>query len=159
MEIISRRLTRNDAPGLAAFYNGLSAASKRTFRPLGETTDAAVCGRIAEDNETGGKYDLVSVDADAIVGWGFLWDLPTECPMLGLGIADAHQGNGLGRALMDALLTEARRIGLRRVTLTVVQDNERAWGLYERRGFVRQEAFVADDGLPYYRMEWSGDRP
>jgi hypothetical protein len=43
--IVLRRLAPGDAEALAAFYNGLREASKRTFRPLGVTTTVAVdCG-------------------------------------------------------------------------------------------------------------------
>jgi ribosomal protein S18 acetylase RimI-like enzyme len=38
------------------------------------------------------------------------------------------------------------------VTLTVVQDNEVAWQLYEKHGFVKVGAFVGEDDLPYFRM-------
>ncbi len=153
-----RRLAPGDAAALEAFYNGLSEASKRTFRPLGVTTTVETCAAIASAN-TGPhptKYDLVAVCSDAIVGWGFVWGLdganPESEPMLGLAVADVYHGRGVGTRLITEVMTWAHNAGLPRVLLTVVQDNAVAWRLYEKQGFVRYGEFVGDDGLPYYRM-------
>jgi ribosomal protein S18 acetylase RimI-like enzyme len=40
-------------------------------------------------------------------------------------------------ALVEALLDHARSTGVRRVTLDVADENERAIGFYERVGFTR----------------------
>lgn len=150
-----RRLTLGDAPALLAFYSGLSEASLRTFRPLGVATTLDACAAIVEDNrpETDRKYDLVAVSEDLIAGWSFLWSLEAARPTFGLSVADAYHGCGLGSRLMDAVLDWGRAQGIVVVELTVVQDNAKAVGLYERRGFVKQHEFVGSDGLPYYRME------
>ena len=153
-----RRLRPGDARALARFYNGLSEASRRTFRPLGWHTTEEACAEIGAANQAGIKYDLVAVprlgpDAGRrIMGWGFVWDLHSDKPNFGLGIADAHQGQGLGGALMDRVLADVRRAGLERVYLIVVQDNRVAVGLYRRRGFVRYGERVGEDGLAYYEM-------
>lgn len=143
-----------DARALAQFYNKLSERSRTTFRPLGWTTTEDTCADIVQDNLPGQetKYDLVAVHEGRIVGWSFIWDLYADEPTLGLGIADAYQGKGLGAAMMDQVMAAARRLGLSKVYLTVVQGNHVAWGLYERRGFVRYGEFVGEDGLAYYRM-------
>jgi len=158
--VIVRRLGRDDGEALAAFYNGLSAESKRTFRPLGVTTMVETCNDIIQDNLAAppAKFDLVAVDGVAIVGWAFVWGLngsDTDSELLfGLGVADSHQHMGIGTRLTTAVMTRARAARLPRVVLTVVQDNTIAWRLYEKQGFVRYGEFVGDDGLPYYRMRW-----
>ncbi len=56
---------------------------------------------------------------------------------------------GLGRALVDAFVEEARRAGLNRVD--VGTDTELAWGFYERYGFQRVREFplhIYDYSLP-----------
>jgi putative acetyltransferase len=156
-QLTIRRLQAEDAWALAAFYNGLSERSRTTFRPLGWTTIVEVCAGIVEDNLPGSsqqatKYDLVAFHRGCIVGWSFIWDLYANEPTFGLGVADAYQGRGLGAALIDQVMAAARRLGLNRVYLTVVQKNHVAWELYERRGFVRYSEFVGKDGLAYYRM-------
>lgn len=45
------------------------------------------------------------------------------------------QGRGLGRTLMDSVLAEARRLGGRRIWLSVWERNARAIAFYECMGF------------------------
>lgn len=54
----------------------------------------------------------------------------------GIGVHESCRSQGVGQALLDALLEELRRIGIERVTLQVFSDNERAVRFYERNGFV-----------------------
>lgn len=149
-----RQLRPGDTGALASFYNGLSAASKRTFRPLGEQTTVDACSAIVADNRPGvdTKFDLVALDGGPIVGWSFVWGLDSGEPTFGLAVADACHGRGLGAALMDRVLQAVCGRGLPKVFLTVVQDNEIAWKMYQKRGFVRYGEFVGQDGLPYFRM-------
>ncbi len=60
-----------------------------------------------------------------------------DCGNFGMGVHDAYQGQGIGGALMVAMLDLADNwLGLRRVELTVYTDNVRAIRLYEKFGFV-----------------------
>jgi ribosomal protein S18 acetylase RimI-like enzyme len=149
--MLIRRVVAGDAASLEAFYNGLSERSKRTFRPLGETTTLAVCQGIVRDNQNELKLDLVAVRLDAIVGWSFVWGLTRE-PTLGLCVSDSYQGQGLGGRLLDRVLEVSQEYALSEIHLTVVQDNLVALRLYEERGFVRNGELVGGDGLDYYRM-------
>ena len=66
---------------------------------------------------------------------------------LGMSVRDAHQGRGIGTALLAALLDVADNWWqLRRVHLEVYADNEPAIALYRKFGFevegtLRQDAF------------------
>lgn len=154
VELTFRPLIPGDAAALRDFYNGLSEASRRTFRPLGPAATLQACHGIIRDNLSGPrrKFDLVAVDQDRIVGWGFLWGLRSKAPAFGLGVADAYHGRRIGSVLMDRVLRAAAAMGLRTITLTVVEDNVLARRMYEHRGFVAQDHFVGEDGLPYVRM-------
>ena len=56
---------------------------------------------------------------------------------LGIAVAVTHQRAGVGDALMRAILDVADRwLGLRRIELGVLVDNEPARRLYEKHGFV-----------------------
>jgi L-phenylalanine/L-methionine N-acetyltransferase len=56
-----------------------------------------------------------------------------------LFVAREYHGQGVGTRLMETLLDVADRwLLLRRVELTVVAENERAWRLYERLGFEKE---------------------
>ncbi len=153
-EVRIERLQVSDAPALAAFYNKLSPASKRTFRPVGETTTDEVCRHIAIGNAgpLSTKYDVVAWQGDDVVGWSFIWNLHEPEPVFGLAVADACQRTGLGTKLMTAVMAWAREQELPRVELTVVTDNVIAQHLYEKQGFIGYGEFVGEDGLSYYRM-------
>ena len=66
----------------------------------------------------------------------------------GLAVDPAHQGQGLGRALVAACVAQARRRGARKLTLRVLGGNNRARRLYESCGFhiegVLREEFLLD---------------
>jgi putative acetyltransferase len=69
---------------------------------------------------------------------------------VGMTVAAEAQGAGVGRALLDALLDLGDRfLGLRRIELTVYEDNERALRLYRDAGFEeegRKRAFAFREG-------------
>ena len=57
--------------------------------------------------------------------------------LVGMMVRERSRGRGVGQALLDALVAEARAAGLELLTLTVTEGNASAIGLYERAGFVR----------------------
>jgi len=154
-----RRIELADAAALVAFYNGLSEASLRTFRPIHAPTTLERCTRLCVDNhvQVPTEFDVAAVRDGAVIGWSFLWHLdahdPDEGPEFGLAVADAYHGLGIGTALTCHVLAWADAQRLPYITLIVVQDNTVAQHIYEKAGFIRYGAFVGkDDGLPYYRM-------
>jgi putative acetyltransferase len=73
-----------------------------------------------------------------------------------LFVAREYHGQGIGTRLMETLLDVADNwLLLRRVELTVVADNERAWRLYERLGFekegLRKLSVISDGAI---KDEW-----
>ena len=56
--------------------------------------------------------------------------------VLGMGVVATHRGRGIGAALMDRTLADAKAKGFTRIELTVRADNERAKRRYEKFGFV-----------------------
>jgi ribosomal protein S18 acetylase RimI-like enzyme len=67
--------------------------------------------------------------------------------MDGIFVAPEARSQGIGSRLLEAIADEARRRGYREVRLDVVEGNERARALYERRGFYPVEV---------QRMGWLG---
>ncbi len=67
-----------------------------------------------------------------------------------MGVEDHATGQGIGTALLEAILDAADNwLDIRRVELTVFADNDRAIRLYERFGFEREglrRAFAYRDG-------------
>ncbi|MGY1691185.1 ribosomal protein S18-alanine N-acetyltransferase [Geodermatophilus sp. SYSU D01105] len=87
-----------------------------------------------ELSRTDTRYYLVAEDGDRVVGYAGLIAYDDEAHVATIGVAPDRQGEGIGAALLDALLAEAdRRSPV--VLLEVRADNELAQGLYRRRGF------------------------
>lgn len=57
---------------------------------------------------------------------------------IGLTVAASHRGRGIGRLLMVAAETWARRMGVAKLRLGVFSDNLAARRLYERLGYVEE---------------------
>lgn len=65
-----------------------------------------------------------------------------------LFVIDDARGQGVGRSLLAAVEVEARSRGCCKVTLEVVENNDRARAVYETFGF--QSSSAAVDGGPTY---------
>ena len=65
-----------------------------------------------------------------------------------LFVAPQARGLGVGRALMNAARDHAINTGAKRLTLETMDDNEKAWKLYESLGYVKSGPDVR-----YYTLE------
>jgi GNAT superfamily N-acetyltransferase len=81
---------------------------------------------------------LVAVDADdQPVGFAHLllhpttWAVEPSCYLEDLVVDPAHRGQGVGRALLEAVVERARREGAEGVQWLTQGDNEVARGLYD----------------------------
>lgn len=70
-----------------------------------------------------------------VVGHGVLWAILDEAELANLAVLPEARGRGVGSALLDRLVDEARAAGARAVFLEVRESNEGARELYSRRGF------------------------
>jgi ribosomal protein S18 acetylase RimI-like enzyme len=68
-------------------------------------------------------------------GWGTVGDR-REFELIGLYVAPEHWGTGVGGALYDVFVTEFTASGADSAVLEVWSNNDRAIGVYERRGWV-----------------------
>ena len=89
-----------------------------------------------------GNPHIVAMDGDQVVGWCDITrqerPVHAHTGTLGMGLSPAFRGLGHGRALIEAALPAAWRIGLIRVELGVYSHNVRAKTLYDRVGFVTE---------------------
>ena len=80
---------------------------------------------------------------------------PGDCSLFGMWVDPGFRQVGVGRALVDAVVAQARAAGKRRVVLHVVADNTVARRLYEREGFVatgQSVPYPHDDQLAEVEM-------
>ncbi|MEV4541767.1 ribosomal protein S18-alanine N-acetyltransferase [Micromonospora echinaurantiaca] len=84
-----------------------------------------------------GHFYLVARDDDgALLGYaGLTAALPDEAWVQNIAVRRDAQRRGIGRLLLEALLAEAARLGVRSTLLEVAADNAPAQRLYAAYGF------------------------
>jgi ribosomal protein S18 acetylase RimI-like enzyme len=86
-----------------------------------------------------GTIRLIAVDGAEVVGWIDIERTDREgfvhVGRLGMGVLKAYRGQGIGTALLERSLEEARMHRLERVELDVYASNQIAIHLYEKYGF------------------------
>ena len=87
--------------------------------------------------QSGLRYYLVAVRAERIIGYAGLAAWSGESWVQTVAVADDVRGRGIGRRLMNALMSEARRRAARTCALEVRADNAVAQQLYASLGFRR----------------------
>ena len=88
---------------------------------------------------------VVRTPESPVAGFCAFWLVLDEIHINNVAIRPSLRGRGLGSALMNHVLAEARRLGARRATLEVRASNVGARRLYERLGF-----YVAGTRRNYY---------
>ena len=96
---------------------------------------------VAQNLERARSYPLPQAGAVAqldgeVVACGLVKLEADHAGLFAVTTAERFRGRGLGRAIVSALLTEAKRLGARTAYLQVTAGNAAAMALYRRFGFV-----------------------
>ena len=140
-----RRLVPADLAAYKALRDEMLAAHPESFTsdPAPERPPESYLSRLGLQRAEGGEFTLGAWQVGRLVG-------AVSCErdarakvrhighIIGMMVRTDVQGSGVGRALLDACITQARAAdGLAMLTLTVTAGNGPAVHLYERAGFVR----------------------
>jgi [ribosomal protein S18]-alanine N-acetyltransferase len=125
-EVTLRRMRWWDLPAVCELEQGLFPQDSWTV----ETFWSELAGVPATRH-----YLVAETAGGEIAGYAGLRAVRDQADVQTLGVRPDQQGTGLGRCLLDALLTEAGRRRCHAVFLEVRADNEVAIKLYERAGF------------------------
>ncbi len=77
----------------------------------------------------------VAVEEGRVLGFGILHKIGDEGELFNLAVTEERRGRGIGAALLDAALLQAKEMGVKKVYLEVRRSNTPARRLYESRGF------------------------
>lgn len=157
-EIKVRNATEQDIPAVAEIYRGINAAADTLQNPY--ISNEFWISRIKAVPE--GVYSLVAEIENEVVGQlGFSamqHARRKHVGTLGMAVKDGHHRQGVGAALMTAVVDLADNwLAVRRLELTVFTDNKAAIALYEKFGFViegeaKEFAFRAGQYVDAYYM-------
>jgi len=122
---------------LARCFAGFSEPSLRAFQGRAGAPGLFQAQAIAHEARSPTNVRVLACVGEEPAGYGSLSQTGPEpdFPLLGIGVADAFQGLGLGRALMHHLIERARAASAQGVDLNVFKDNWRALRLYSSLGF------------------------
>lgn len=130
------RCTEQHIHGLAALYNDPAVARQVLQMPF--QAPELWRKRLVLDDER--RITLMAMHQGDVIGSASLEQYPrvrrSQCGSIGMGVAVAWQGRGVGTRLLAELMEVADNwMGLRRVELTVYTDNAPAIALYRKFGF------------------------
>jgi ribosomal protein S18 acetylase RimI-like enzyme len=117
-----------------------SVARERRYLALLEAPPLEDAEEFVRRNLERGNPHFIAEADGLVVGWCDIvrHGRPIHAHMgtLGIGVLAGWRGRGIGTALMQAALDQARASGFQRVELTVREGNQNAIALYIRLGFV-----------------------
>ncbi|MFI0417711.1 ribosomal protein S18-alanine N-acetyltransferase [Spongiactinospora sp. 9N601] len=120
-----RPMTMDDLPAVLEI-------ERATF-PADAWSEGMLRGELADQPRT--RHYVVALVGGEIVGYAGLAAAGDQADVQTIAVTAAHQGTGVGGAMLRELLAEAVRRGAVAVFLEVRADNPQARGVYERFGF------------------------
>jgi len=129
-----------DARAQPAYYAMLADVAARARNPA-----ITVFAAVADDGALAGSVDFIADVAHYHSG-ADLRAFPGAAGIRLLAVDPAHRGAGLGRALTERCLDEARARAQAAVVLHTTRAMATAWRLYERLGFRRHDAIDFQQG-------------
>lgn len=137
MEIVKIKNNERDLKILTSFVENLGEAGKK-FRYFEKRSLDVIQNHVTT---------LLVINEQKPVGYGHL-DKDGDKIWLGIAIIPNSQGKGIGRILMDALISEAKNNHISEILLTVDKDNATAQNLYEKFKFVKIES---SENVSFYK--------
>ncbi len=135
-QVLARRFRRSDGEALYEFFTqGLSPESQRLYslQPL----DWTLVNTVVSEADAPDVMRLIALKEHRIVGYAYWREqiFKPRMPILSIAIADACQGLGLGKAMMELLIDAAKLKKMDGIELHVFKHNSRAIALYRKLGF------------------------
>jgi ribosomal protein S18 acetylase RimI-like enzyme len=137
-EIQIREASAEDAQAIARLLYDFNTEYEAETPPVAELTRHAT--RMLEEGEM--TVLLAGDDPDGLALLRFrpsVWTERQEAYLQELYVVPDRRGQGIGRALMEAVLATCRARGAAWIDLNTAESDEAARGLYEKFGFTNEE--------------------
>ena len=152
---IVRRAGAGDAPVIAQLLHDFNREFDEPTPPV-----AQLAQRVAQLLEGGDTVVLLVGDGpDGVAVMRFrdaIWSSGLECYLAELYVTPARRANGLGRALMQAALREARDRGADTMEIAVDEPDLVARRLYESLGFTNRAGGAEGPLMYVYERDLRG---
>jgi acyl-CoA synthetase (NDP forming)/RimJ/RimL family protein N-acetyltransferase len=129
-----RPIQAHDEAALAGFYGKLSLESQ-AFRFFTNPTDVRDIAKRLAISDFESQFGLAAIAGNELVGHAVYVVTAGTRAEIGLAIADAYQGRGLGILLLGRLAEAAAHAGIEVFTAVVKADNHRMLDLLRDSGF------------------------
>ena len=135
MEILIKTLEGRDWEALREIYQEGLATGEATFETSAPTKAQWEAGHLSS-----GRIGAYSVPESKLIGWAALSNVSKRKAYLGVAevsvyVAAAARGNGVGRALLQALIQESERNGIWTLQASIFPENLASLRLHEGLGF------------------------
>jgi L-amino acid N-acyltransferase YncA len=123
----------DDWPGVERIYAAGIATGDATFETEPPTWEAFDAGRLA-------AHRLVAERDGKVVGWAAVSGVSERCVYAGVVehsvyVDPAHAGQGVGTALLQALIASTEAAGIWTIQTGIFPENTASLALHERSGF------------------------
>lgn len=135
--LIVRCASTEDLKAITEIYNEAILKTVATF----DTEPKTLVEQKRWFENHGGRYPVLVAEMDGkIVGWGSLSKWSDRCAYAdtvedSVYVKEEFQGRGIGRQLLEALLIEGKKAGIRTVIARITEGNEISVHLHESLGF------------------------
>ena len=139
-----RAATEADCEAIRAIYNESIPKRIATADLEPQGIDARRAWFVNRDRAK--RPVLVAVDAQGVCAWGAFTNFKDRAAYaptaeISVYVADRAAGRGVGRAMLDALLSRAPACGIDRILAICFAHNEPSLRLFRSRGFTEWGAF------------------
>lgn len=147
INVTSMRPDQAEEVGSLVYEAFLNIARRHNFEPGFESRETAVLFvRVLSQLEE--TTSFMAVEKEAPVAISFLEELDEVGGVGPVAVAVSHQGRGLGRRVMQALLEHGEKAGIRSIRLLQDAYNTTSFSLYSRLGFEVKNLLAGLRGRP-----------
>lgn len=106
-------------------------------------------GRWVSNLDHSGRKTLICIEDDSFIGTSSfgksrLKELDDWGEIISIYLLPDYWGKGYGKNLLQAAVSELKKMGYKKIFLWVLADNTRARCFYERFGFLRTDEYIDD---------------